>query len=48
MLLNLATSVLGYGWIGYLLTDAIHEARGVSRRHAAAIAGVLLSAWSLV
>lgn len=40
-LVNVTTSVIGYLWIGYLFTYAIHEARNVSLRVAVVIAGIL-------
>lgn len=43
-LVNVTTSVIGYIWIGWLLTYAIHDARNVSVRRAGAIAGVIVAA----
>jgi len=43
-LVNVATGVVGYVWIGWLLTYAIHEARNVSVRHAGVIVGIIVVA----
>jgi hypothetical protein len=42
LLFNTVTGVIGYLWIGYLLTYAIHDARGLAVRRSALIAGVLV------
>lgn len=47
-LLNMATTVLGFLWIGYVLTYAIEDARNVSRKHATIIAGLVAAGGILV
>jgi hypothetical protein len=42
LLFNTAVSILGYFWIGYLLTYAVHDARNLPIRRATLIAGLIV------
>lgn len=42
VLFNTTIGVLGYLWIGYLLTYAVHDARDIAVRRAAPIAGFVI------
>lgn len=42
LLFNTSVSILGYFWIGYLLTYAIHDARNLAVRRATLIAGLVV------
>lgn len=42
LLFNTSIGIIGYLWIGYLLTYAIHDARDLDVRHSAIVAGVII------
>jgi hypothetical protein len=43
LLFNTATGIIGYLWIGYLLTYAIYDARNLAVRRAALVAGIIVA-----
>jgi hypothetical protein len=42
LLFNVLTGVIGYVWIGYLLTYAIRDARNLDIRRSAGVAGIVI------
>lgn len=42
LVFNTGVGVVGLLWVGYLLTDAIHEARNLAVRRSALVAGIIV------